>query len=306
MQRFITPLALLLFLILPAGVQAASIFVGSGVSAGEGNAILIPVVLDTGNEPVNAVSGEVLVPKTLRVTGINSASSVITFWVHEPKVSAGIEKSNQVSYEFSGVIAGGISTRTGILFSLVAVPVEEGAHSSYLLGINNAAAFKNDGLGTQLTIAAQNTTISAPNGPSQVAGIQIAQTDTTPPELFTPALGHNSHVFDDKWFVAFTARDPGSGISHYEVQETRANTPDPNNWVRTSSPYVLKDQTHTVSIFVRAIDNAGNVATALIVHRAGGSLGASLWYIFAGILIGGTLLFILWRWSRHPLGRSTV
>jgi hypothetical protein len=76
--------------------------------------------------------------------------------------------------------------------------------------------------------------------------------DTTPPDPFTPEIASDSALFGGQYFLVFAATDQQSGIDHYEVREGSSS------WVTATSPYLLKDQTLSHSIAVRAFDKAGN------------------------------------------------
>lgn len=77
--------------------------------------------------------------------------------------------------------------------------------------------------------------------------------DTTPPTSFTPTLNVISPTSDTQPIVSFSTNDT-NGIDHYEVKI------DAGSFTTRTSPYqvpVLALGDHT--IFVRAIDNAGNI-----------------------------------------------
>lgn len=299
----------LLFVLVPVASYGAQISVmGPPVEQGQG-IYSIPVVIDTGNDSINAVSGEVILPEGLNVGAILVNQSVVSFWVREPKIEPADQKGSARSIGFSGVIAGGVSTRAGNLFNIVFTSVDAN-NKNYTIQLKNLVAFKNDGLGTSITLKPVQTSFAVRSVAAATSTIvfnaQLAG-DVTPPDPFEPALGHNTHVFDDKWFVAFATRDSGSGIDHYEVQETSNRTPDPNKWVRASSPYVLQNQNGRVTIFIKAIDKAGNSATALITHAGDASL-RGYWWIFAALTLVGlmALLVLVKRWSRHPVIKPNV
>jgi hypothetical protein len=82
--------------------------------------------------------------------------------------------------------------------------------------------------------------------------------DLTPPANFTPTLNVTSPTTDTQPIVSFSTTD-ANGISHYEVQV------DAGGYTTQTSPYqvpTLSIGDHT--IFVRAIDNAGNVRSTSV------------------------------------------
>jgi hypothetical protein len=82
--------------------------------------------------------------------------------------------------------------------------------------------------------------------------------DKIPPEDFKPEIVK----INNKYYLAFSTKDKNSGIDHYDVLEK----PQAKSllksiiakWVKTNSPYLLKNQSLSSNIEVRAVDKAGN------------------------------------------------
>lgn len=100
----------------------------------------------------------------------------------------------------------------------------------------------------------------------------ITPFDRTPPLPFEPVRDHVAELFGDDWFVSFVAQDMESGIERYEVAEWPGpplNDTSGLAWEVTQSPHLLKDQSLMSSVYVRAIDRAGNIRLAVLPPVAG-------------------------------------
>ena len=210
----------------------------------------VEVVLNAGEEELNAVEGKISFPPFLGLQEIRDGNSVINFWIERPRG----DKSGEVV--FSGIIPGGWKGSNGLLFTMVFLAKEEGLG---LLEISSARALKNDGKGSLSHLSL---------GPLQISVLKSSaayESDVTPaedkenPESFIPEIARDQSIFAGKRFLVFAAQDKGSGISHYEVKETRRKFFQVlSPWKRTESPHVLKDQELRSFIFVKAVDRAEN------------------------------------------------
>lgn len=86
-----------------------------------------------------------------------------------------------------------------------------------------------------------------------------AMVDIIPPEEFIPEIGQDPSMFGGKYFLSFATTDKTSGIDYYEVREGK------QDFKKTSSPYLLEDQSLGKEIIVRAYDKAGNERIAEII-----------------------------------------
>ena len=86
--------------------------------------------------------------------------------------------------------------------------------------------------------------------------------DAIPPGVFTVHLGSDSQIFNGRNYLIFMASDKGSGIDHYEVAESRfppfLSALAPLAWKTASSPYLIADQTLVSTVYIKAVDRAGN------------------------------------------------
>ena len=188
------------------------------------------VQVDTKGVNVNAVEGTITWPKSAKIENVSTGNSVIPFWITPPTIKDG-------SITFAGVVPGGF-TGTKPLFSI------EGAFTAddiKQITFQDVHASQNDGKGTETGIRFLITTSDMP-------------TDTDPPESFVPVVGSSPDLFDGAHFLAFSTTDKGSGIDHYEVREGRFGS-----YVVATSPYKILHQRLDHTLYVKAIDRAGNV-----------------------------------------------
>ena len=121
-----------------------------------------------------------------------------------------------------------------------------------------ATALANDGNGSPLPVTLTQTSILVGN--SVYAGSSTVENYSgIAPELFTPVVASDPHIFNGAFFLVFSAVDKGSGVDHYEILETPT---DPSSrvtpsWQAATSPYLLQDQSLSSNIYVRAVNHNG-------------------------------------------------
>lgn len=217
----------------------------------------IDVAINTQSEILNALEGEILYPKNvLQVVAINDSRSLITFWVTRPADQQGV-------ISFKGLSPGGISTNNGRLFTVVfsALPgVQSTVNAS--VQANNILGYRNDGRGTIVPIVSGSTRVSIPQTANLLTptstGQVILPKDTIEPSDLQASISKYENLFNNKWFLAFAARDADSGIDYFEIQESKTAIAIDNAWQKAISPVVLTDQTRKSYVFVRVYDKAGN------------------------------------------------
>ena len=260
MQLFSNKISLLITLIIAAGifsytsVHAAEIFFGStGREIGVGQMVEIGVFLNTHNDSINAIEGEVDFPiDMLDFSQFHDGNSIISLWVDKPRMDT------QGKIMFSGIVPGGYQGDKGMLFSFVAQVKKKG---EIKVVSSHETVLRSDGVGTAVSVS---------RAPLSIIGSTASSTSTyyppydpDQPETFVPTIGHDPNLFDGKYFVAFTTQDKGSGISHYEIAEEHRYPwqklfPHSSNFVVVKSPYELHDQKLQSTIYIKAIDNNGN------------------------------------------------
>ena len=96
------------------------------------------------------------------------------------------------------------------------------------------------------------------------------------------------------------AQDKGSGNDHYEVAEKRGEeiqTYEKLRWKEVLSPYVLEDQELKSTLYVKAVDRAGNERIATVPPKNELSLYEKyfVWIIILVGILGLIFVGILWR-----------
>jgi hypothetical protein len=252
----------LALLILPFGVlvaHAADLRVTANPASVDINQpVRVDVVFDTRDESVNAIAGSLHFPSNqFSLKQIDDGRSPFTFWIDPPAQTA----SGVVS--FAGIVPGGFQGVASSVISIWLVPVASGLG---VVTVNDVKVLKNDGEGTPvaLTTSPASVLVSTVIATSS----QIRSVSLIEPETFVPVVNSNPDVFDGKYFLAFSAVDKGSGIDHYEVLEVSSgNRPRlEDTWQAASSPYLIKDQSLSSRIFVRAVGHDGNF---IVVEASG-------------------------------------
>jgi hypothetical protein len=225
------------------------------------------------NDSINAVEGTIIIPAGLKISSINDAASIISLWVDRPHLDG-------THIIFSGVIPGGYQSERGELFSIVA----EATHDiSSTIDLTEVHVLQNDGNGTPAIVTVASGKITTGSSTTETA---YSLNDTIPPEPFTPLVSQDPNLYDGKYFVVFTTQDKQSGINHYEVKEDKT-------WVTTTSPYLLTDQTRAHTLYIKAVDNAGNerLETVSGLYTAETFLTYLVWGILGLLLIIGLVYF---------------
>jgi hypothetical protein len=304
-QKLFLSFFLLFFCCLPLSGQAAQLSISSPVSEiAVDQKVTAQIYLDTQQENINALEGEITFSSNLSLQEIKDGNSVVTFWLNRPQLSA----ENKIA--FAGVIPGGYQGQ-GFVFSVIFQVKKDGPGS---LSVSQGKILLNDGQGTAAKFTAQNLTwqfvvpktqaLLLPPADSAVQGANEKISDHEAPESFVPLIARDDKIFDGQWFLSFTTQDKSSGLSHYEVRESREFgwgklKLSQGRWLVTASPYVLQDQTLKSYLYVKAVDKAGNQRTVVLAPvNLSWCENSSFWGI---IILGVIILFIflfLWRKGR--------
>jgi hypothetical protein len=264
---------------------AAEITVGAQTPAQTqaGALFSVDILLNTGDDDINAVGGTINYPTDLLVLReVQDANSIVSLWVDDPKFAY----PGKVA--FSGIIPGGYRGDGGLLLKLSFLAQKEGQGT---VTLSTPQALMNDGNGTAAPLAVMSYAFTvSPSVGGEVQHAPVLQ-DADPPESFKPEIGRDPAIAENRWFVAFSTQDKGSGIDHYEIKESSPQGLGlSGEWVRAESPYVLRDQTLRSTVIVKAIDRVGNERVEEI-----GPLHALQWYENYGtwVIIGLCLAVIL-------------
>ncbi len=214
-----------------------------------GQQFQIDLNINTEKENINAVEGSIIFPTNLlELSDIRYGNSIVNFWVEKPVYKDG-------TVVFSGITPGGYVLDKGLILSIIFKAKKEG---NALVRIENGSALQNDGNGTKSILKTSDLQVNISSASQNKGNKNFTVIDKTPPDTFKPEIGHDQNLFDNKWFVAFTAQDKNSGIDRYEVRESRYFIFNSSKWVPAISPYILTDQKLQSNIYVKAIDKSGN------------------------------------------------
>jgi len=215
------------------------------------------------NENINAIECYLKFPKDiLEAKNFSTGNSILTF-IEEPKIN-----QEQGLISFTGIIPGGYSGRipgdpgqSNLLGKIIFYSVFPGRAEIIFQDISQVLS--SDGKGTSVNLINKGLTVDI----KLLDNINFIQNewqdelekDKIPPEDFNPEIIQ----IDNKYYLAFSAKDKDSGIDHYKILEKNFWA-DINKiigiakWINVESPYLLKDQKLDNMIEIKAIDKAGN------------------------------------------------
>lgn len=273
-----------LFVAMPA--LAAQVFFESKTTRVRiGEKFEVMLLVNSEQESVNAFEGKIIFPKNiLDLKDIRDGNSIVNFWIERPKNQSGV-------ITFSGITPGGFNGDKGLIFSAIFEAKKEGTAKFV---VNNARVLRNDGSGSETTLAVVPLEIIVSKGtPAEISAFQEVK-DRERPESFAPEIAKNQALFDGRWFVVFTTQDKNSGIDYYELKESRQKfLTFFSKWKMAESPSVLEDQNLRSHIFIKAVDKSGNERIVAV------SPGYPLkWYENYEnwiIIMIGAVIVLIWR-----------
>ncbi len=231
----------------------------------QGRNIEVSLFIDTLQQQVNTLSAKIVVEKGLEIKDIRYGSSILTLWVDKPSINY---KDNTIY--FTGGLPGGYSGSRGQLLSFV---VSGDILGTREISVKDTNILLNDGEGTVAQgVTSRSLKLSIIKKQNEVASNVISKVigeDIVVPENFIPIISSNNDLGDGEYFVAFSAVDKDSGISHYDVEEWPwliSSLFDSYIYKETNvqSPYFLKYQKWANKIIIRAYDAKGNYTDASI------------------------------------------
>lgn len=240
---------------LPKIIFASTIRVSSESSVYAKDVSILNVFLDTEDEVINSLDGNVILSDNnkgnFEVKDLSLANSVFNLWPRKPS----LQESNKIY--FVGGVPGGIKGNNLLLFKIIVKINESG---NFSISPENLKAYLNDGLATSRIISKNISTISVSDSRTnpQDKWKEIISNDNTAPESFEIKVLQDENLFDGKKFLSFETRDNESGINYYEVKEGDAKP------VRTGNTYILINQKNKPDVIVTAYDKAGNFQVATL------------------------------------------
>ncbi len=109
-----------------------------------------------------------------------------------------------------------------------------------------------------------------------------------------PSIFYDTTTAPCPWSRRCGGSGPNSDIDHYEVQEQRVGGPQQNAWQYVTSPVTLTDQTLRSTVFIKAVDKAGN-STIIALPSPTVTREAIADLILAFGLFGGAVMFFFRR-----------
>lgn len=269
-----------------SSVDAARFFFSGSTHVGIGGVRTVDVFLDTEGQQVNALEGTVVLDgAAAKIIDVYTGGSILSFWLNDRA-----HTSRQVP--FTGIIPGGY-LGTGFVLSLAVEGVEDG---DVTVSFEDLRVLLHDGQGTETGVRGEKVSVTTVE---QLSGNPIVYTDVTPPEWFEPIVIKSQEVFDNQSALIFAAQDKGFGISHYEVQESRDGALHPEEWDQATSPYLLNDQQRRSTIYVKAVDRAGNIRIVAIAASPIGRAVLLYWILPLAAFVIIILLLLIRKRRRY-------
>ena len=282
MKRFIVSVSIIGALAAPAFAVAATLsFTAPQTSVGIGEPIEVSVFFDTKNA-INAIEAAVIIPSRFELKNMSDGNTIMSLWVERPRYD---RETRTIS--FSGIIPGGF-LGTGQLLKLT-LKAEAAGSAALSFDRTRTTVYQNGPDGTPEPTTLRSLTLNAEAG-TVVTVTPIV--DIEPPEKFVPVVTRDPQLYEGAWTLIFATQDKGSGIAYYEVSESPVRMIDPTklSWTKAESPYRLLGEESAKYIYVRAVDEQGNIRTELYTqaHPLSWLLGLAL-----GILILALILLVL-------------
>lgn len=240
-----------------------------------GQPFVVEIALFPDGESINAVAGEIILPESLDLKRIKDGRSIINFWIERPA-------ARDRKIIFSGIIPGGFTGRNGLVFSL---ELEANIPGTATLRVREPKILRNDGAGSEAAVEILPISITVIDRIGSAAETRSPSIiDDVEPESFRPLLSQDPSLFNGDWFLVFLTQDKQSGVDYYEVREEI----DGDVWLKTESPYRLRDQSLQSNIYVRAIDRAGNIRLETVILRS-----RYFAWIY-GVILTIASVFVIW------------
>lgn len=282
-------LASFLFLLPAASFAAEFRFEQQPISVNVGDTFSISLLIQTGEDIINAIEGSVSFPTLVSLTDIRLEGSLIPLWISPPA-----EKGEGL-VSFAGVLPGGYQG-DGNVFTLVFTAIQKGTvHISFG---TDTKMYLNDGKGTtaKLSLPAYSFSIGASKG---VPHTITLEEDVVPPEPFVPLVSSGEPFGIEGSVLVFTTQDKNLGIVRYDIARSYyKNVKEEDlSWHEAQSPYVFEGRDSTHYLYVRAVDRAGNTRVAMIPPRELSImiLLHTWWFAYLCFLFFGAILYICLR-----------
>ncbi|MDP2930380.1 MAG: cohesin domain-containing protein [bacterium] len=282
------------FLFLPNLSDAAILYLNP--ASGEyrlGDTLIAEIKIDTQGEYINTIEANLnFSSDVLEIQDLSEGNSILTLWVKDPEF-----KNNSIS--FIGGVPGGYNGPDGLIGKIIFKVKPAETNNAQIVFENTSRALINDGKGTKANLTTKGVVLNIlsenSENPQNEWQENLAE-DNISPQPFKVEISQNPLIFDGKYFIAFSTSDKQTGIDYYEVKEGNGE------WEKTSSPYILKNQNLMGTIFVRAVDKAGNYWMEKI--QLGSNKTRSLLVYFGFIVLALFLILIILKSKKRSVKNS--
>lgn len=213
---------------------------------------LVDLKINTEKEKINAAQIElVFPPEKLQVVAISQGGSIFALWPEPPSFS---NEKGKISF-VGGIPLGFEGEGKIVSIAFKVISSEKEISFAEVNFSENSQVLLNDGFGTKAKLQTQKSIFTLLSKKKEVPKNEWEEKlkeDKIPPEPFEIVLGKDPLIFEGKYFIAFQTIDLQTGIDHYEVKDGK------RPWEIAQSPYLLKDQSLSSKILVKAVDKAGN------------------------------------------------
>ena len=254
-------------------------------TVGTEGTFFVAVLLDSGENSINALSVSIDVPEEFVLTDTRDGDSVISLWVDKPKWNKETRK-----FTFSGLIPGGFVGAYAHLITMELSSTGKLGDGILSFDLGETIVLRNSASAEEVMFDLESIILSVVKGKENV---QVKIIDTDPPEKFVPFITDYEQTFDGNYVVVFGTQDKGSGMCCYKIAEMRGREVHDYTiltWREAESPYTLEDQSLRSFVYVKAIDKEGNETIAIVLPQST-VLGYVMPY-FTSILIIIVVVFI--------------
>lgn len=186
-------------------VQSATLTVSpTQIQTTVGQTVRFQVMVNTQSVAINAVDGLISYdPNTLEIVSVSRSGSVLNIWIEEPNFS---NATGKISFA-GGIATPGYTGSGGLVFSITAKAKKTG---SATFDLNNVSIRQNDGEGTEVTTAVNDSVVTVAKATAEVVkDVEVkepvkevvkTQTPAAPVFISKPNLTSSTHPNQDNWF----------------------------------------------------------------------------------------------------------
>lgn len=256
LENLIITLFVVGFVFIPRVFAAEFNISSNSVSNKVGDEFMVRFTLDTEDETINAVEGNLVFPQNLvSIKEIREGNSIMSLWIKTPQ----IQNENEIT--FSGIVPGGYIGDKGEILSVVLIARGIGNGE---ITTSQVKSLISDGIGTSADIKIKSLQVTIEELSESDISKKISMLeDTEPPETFEPKIFTDKQIYDGKNFIVFYTLDKISGIDRFEIKE------GDGIFKVATSPYLLENQNLDKNIEVKAIDKSGNERSEIVYLDSG-------------------------------------